>query len=125
MKSAVRARLVHALAAAARAEGRHQDAEKAEAAGAPRWSGTVAYRALFAAEGLRRRVPGHRVLEEPVLVSFWLGLWFWGFGGGGGLWFARVLMLTLFVIAVPWEKFCMWLSALSGFTCVCVCEPDA
>ncbi|RDX50877.1 FAD/NAD(P)-binding domain-containing protein [Lentinus brumalis] len=67
VKSAARACLVEELAAVARAEGRHQDAQKVLAAGPPKWSGTVAYRALFPSQTLRQRLPSHRVLENPML----------------------------------------------------------
>jgi hypothetical protein len=34
----------------------------------PVWSGTLAYRAMFPAGKLVRKVPGHRVLSTPMCV---------------------------------------------------------
>ncbi|KAI0741323.1 FAD/NAD(P)-binding domain-containing protein [Daedaleopsis nitida] len=67
VKSAVRNCLVEELAQVAKAEGRYQDADKILAAAPPRWSGTVAYRAIIPADVLRRKLPHHRVLENSML----------------------------------------------------------
>ncbi|KAI1796790.1 FAD/NAD(P)-binding domain-containing protein [Ganoderma leucocontextum] len=69
VKSAVRSALVKELAAVARAEGKPEDAQRLLAAGPPKWSGTVAYRAVFPSDTLKRHAPHHQVLEKPMLVS--------------------------------------------------------
>ena len=69
VKSSVRSAVVKELSVVAQAEGRHEDAQKLLAAGPPRWSGTVAYRAVIPSETLRRHAPRHQVLEKPMLVS--------------------------------------------------------
>ena len=69
VKSAVRSARVKELAALAQAEGRDEEAQKLLAAGSPKWSGTVAYRALIPAEALRQHVPQHQVLNQPMVVS--------------------------------------------------------
>ncbi|TBU57688.1 FAD/NAD(P)-binding domain-containing protein [Dichomitus squalens] len=67
VKSAVRSALVRELAGIVRAEGKVEEAQRLLAAGAPKWSGTVAYRALIPAEILRQRAPQHQVLNRPML----------------------------------------------------------
>ncbi|OBZ74163.1 Salicylate hydroxylase [Grifola frondosa] len=67
VKSAVRMSLVHELSASARAGGRTHDAEDLLRAAEPRWSGMSAYRATIPAETLRMRLPGHRVLTDPMV----------------------------------------------------------
>lgn len=69
VKSSVRSAVVKELAAVAQAEGRADDAQRVLAAGAPKWSGTVAYRAVIPSDTLRRHAPQHQVLERPMLVS--------------------------------------------------------
>lgn len=69
VKSVARVSLVRELASSAIMEGRAQDAEEFLRCAQPRWSGTCAYRTTIPAETLRTRLPGHRVLEGPMLVS--------------------------------------------------------
>ena len=68
VKSNVRAGLVRELASDAAAQGRTREAEELRRAVHPLWSGTRAYRATIPAEVLRARLPGHRVLTEPMVV---------------------------------------------------------
>ncbi|KAI0923676.1 hypothetical protein AcW1_006568 [Taiwanofungus camphoratus] len=67
VKSVARVSLVRELASSAIMEGRAQDAEEFLRCAQPRWSGTCAYRTTIPAETLRTRLPGHRVLEGPML----------------------------------------------------------
>ncbi|KAM5530141.1 hypothetical protein V8D89_016197 [Ganoderma adspersum] len=67
VKSSVRSAVVKELAVVAQAEGRAEDAQRVLAAGAPKWSGTVAYRAVIPSDTLRRHAPQHQVLERPML----------------------------------------------------------
>ncbi|PCH44584.1 salicylate hydroxylase [Wolfiporia cocos MD-104 SS10] len=67
VKSNVRAGLVRELASDAAAQGRTREAEELRRAAHPLWSGTRTYRATIPAEVLRARLPGHRVLTEPMI----------------------------------------------------------
>ncbi|TFY53781.1 hypothetical protein EVJ58_g9254 [Rhodofomes roseus] len=66
VKSATRATLVDELARAASSAGRRDEAEALHRAAQPRWSGICAYRTTIPADALRARVPGHKVLKEPM-----------------------------------------------------------
>ncbi|CCM00599.1 uncharacterized protein FIBRA_02635 [Fibroporia radiculosa] len=67
IKSATRAALVRELAETRVAEGRLREADELRRMAAPRWSGTCAYRAIIPADVLRARLPGHRVLHQPMM----------------------------------------------------------
>ncbi|KAH9847299.1 salicylate hydroxylase [Lenzites betulinus] len=67
VKSAARRVLVQELAAAAKAKGQHEQAQKLQNAGYPKWSGTLAYRSTIPANRLRSLLPNHRVLENPMV----------------------------------------------------------
>ena len=69
VKSTARRILVEELAAAARAKGRGDIARQCLEAGSPKWSGTLAYRAIIPSDKLRLLLPNHRVLENPMVVS--------------------------------------------------------
>ncbi|KAH8104119.1 FAD/NAD(P)-binding domain-containing protein [Cristinia sonorae] len=67
IKSVVRTCMLRELAERAQAEGRPQDAQHHLAGIEPRWSGASMFRTTFSAEALRRHLPGHRVLREPMV----------------------------------------------------------
>ncbi|CDO70124.1 hypothetical protein BN946_scf184783.g8 [Trametes cinnabarina] len=67
VKSATRRIFVEELASMARAKGCPNDAQKILDLGSPRWSGTLAYRAIIPSQKLRTLLPHHRVLENPVV----------------------------------------------------------
>ncbi|KAI8996447.1 FAD/NAD(P)-binding domain-containing protein [Trametes punicea] len=67
IKSAARSTLVKELASIARARSRPGDAQRLLEAEYPRWSGTLAYRAVIPSDKLRALIPSHRVLENPMV----------------------------------------------------------
>ncbi|KAI0664557.1 FAD/NAD(P)-binding domain-containing protein [Cubamyces menziesii] len=67
VKSATRRIFVEELSAAARTKGRGDIARRCLDAGSPKWSGTLAYRAIIPSDKLRLLLPNHRVLENPMV----------------------------------------------------------
>ncbi|THG99814.1 hypothetical protein EW026_g2629 [Hermanssonia centrifuga] len=65
VKSTVRATMLNHKAADLRAMGKVAEADEALAAVQPKWSGTMAYRAVIPADMLRSKHPRHRVLTTP------------------------------------------------------------
>ena len=68
IKSAVRSCMLRELAEKAQAAGRQQEAKEHLAGIQPLWSGASMFRTTFSADALRRQLPGHRVLREPLIV---------------------------------------------------------
>lgn len=86
VRSAVRAGMLSSPdAGAGTGAGAGADAEEARKARCV-WSGTMSYRATVPAAALRARWPGHRVLQEPYVVSAWCVIFFAFFLGEGGRW---------------------------------------
>ena len=69
IKSVVRADMLRTIAAQAQSDGRTRDAEEALSSVDPVWSGVSMYRTTFPSETLSQKLPGHRVLHDPMIVS--------------------------------------------------------
>lgn len=69
IKSVVRAGMLRGMADQAKSEGRMQEAKSIEKCSKATWSGVSMYRTTFPSEALNQKLPGHRVLHDPMIVS--------------------------------------------------------
>lgn len=69
IKSVVRENMLRAFAAHAQSDGRTQEAEASLSSIDPVWSGVSIYKTTFPSENLSQKLPGHRALQDPMIVS--------------------------------------------------------
>ncbi|KAK7686301.1 hypothetical protein QCA50_010525 [Cerrena zonata] len=67
IKSVVRADMLRAIAAQAQSDGRVQEEKEASESIDASWSGVLMYRTSFPSEALSQKLPGHRVLHDPMI----------------------------------------------------------